>query len=142
MRGKTIKENKQYTISQSGSNLVFTWKQVTDLSIEDMAKGIIEFAGQCKNHQPDHALIDARLLNPKSPAIGWVSGQQRFDDQEAYMAWWTREIAPIYNDAGISRLAVATGNPNAPGELSENPPGVEFKMGYFNGLDDATNWGR
>jgi len=51
-----------------------------------------------------------------------------------------REIVQVYNDAGVVSLAVATGNPQAPGELPQVPPGDEFKIGYFNGLDDATGW--
>ena len=140
MSEKTLKEHEQYHISQSGQDLLFTWKFVAGLSIEDMAKGIVDFANYCNTHKPKRALIDARQLDPICPALGWVSGQQSFPDQEEYMHWWQREVLPLYNSAGIVSLAVATGNPNAPGAIAENPPGVNFKMGYFNELDDASHW--
>ncbi len=135
---KTIEDNGQYTISQSGSDLVFTWKYVAGLSIKDMASGIKSFATHCKSLKPHRAVIDARQLDPKSPGLGWVSGQQKFEEQEEYKPWWLREIIPLYNEAGISSLAVATGNPQAPGETET--PGAKFKMGYLNSLDDAMNF--
>jgi len=56
------------------------------------------------------------------------------------MTWWTREVMPLLNDAGIVSLAVGTGDPNAPGELPEDPPGVKFKMGYIPNFDIAMQW--
>jgi len=41
----------------------------------------------------------------------------------------------------LSGMAVATGDAEAPGLLPQTPPGVDFKIGYFHGLDDATGWG-
>ncbi len=51
-----------------------------------------------------------------------------------------REIVPVYHEAGIASLAVATGDPNAPGELADIPPGVNFRMGYFPDLASAMRW--
>ena len=85
-------------------------------------------------------MIDARNLEPDCEAIGWVSGQLRLEGEEEYGAWWSREIVPLYNDATISSLAVATGSPDAPGELADNPPGAKFRMGYFHDLDAAMHW--
>lgn len=142
MSGKSIKENNQYTIIQSDddSELSFTWNHTKGLGIDDFQKGILELVNQCKTHKPIHAVFDARNLDQNSPAFGWVSGKQKFESQEEYMSWWTREVAPGYNNSGIATVAVATGNPNSPGELKELPPGVNFKMGYFNSLEDAKNW--
>ncbi|SRR6266446_1755258 len=142
MSGKTIKEDDQYTVIQSGdgSELCLNWNHIDRLSINDFKKGITEFVNQCKTHKPIHAVIDARNLDKNSPAFGWVSGQQKFEGEEEYMSWWTREVAPGYNNSRIATVAVATGNPNSPGELNELPQGVNFKMGYFNSLEDARNW--
>lgn len=85
-------------------------------------------------------VIDATKLDQNSPAIGWISGRQKFENEEDYMPWWAREIIPKYNNSGIATLAVATGNPNASGELSEQPPGVRFRMGYFKQLGEAKKW--
>jgi hypothetical protein len=84
-------------------------------------------------------MFDARNLDKNSPAFGWVSGQQKSESQEEYMSWRTREVAPGYNSAKIATIAVATGNPNSPGEI-KLPQEVGFKMGYFNSLEDARNW--
>jgi len=47
---------------------------------------------------------------------------------------------PIYHEAGIDTLAVGTGDPNAPSELENSPPGVNFKIGYFSDLEAALAW--
>ena len=143
MSGKTIEENSQYKINQSvdNSELSFNWDHVEGLSINDFKKGIAQFATQCEANKPNRAVIDARNLDQHSPAIAWLSGQEKFADEEDYMPWWIREVVPNYNDAKITSLAVATGNPQAPGELKEMAPEVGFKVGYFNSLDDARNWG-
>lgn len=135
-----IVETALYSIIQSGTSLLFTWKQAEYFSVDAMARGISEFANHCKDIRPKNAVIDARLVDPQSPALGWVSGQQKVDGQEDYNTWWMREIVPLYHDAKIESLGVATGNPQAPGELMETLEGVNFKIGYFDGLDDASNW--
>jgi len=136
----TMVDHAQYDISQSGTDLLFTWKHIEGLSVDDMANGITEFANQCKAIKPGRAVIDARQLDPNCAALAWVSGQKIDENQGEYNAWWLREIVPLYNAAGISGLAVATGNSQAPGELPQVPAGVEFNMGYFNGFDDAMIW--
>ncbi|MBI3524716.1 MAG: hypothetical protein HY066_09335 [Betaproteobacteria bacterium] len=142
MNGKTIKESDQYTVVKSGdgSELCFTWSHTEGLGLGDFKKGIIEFVNQCKTHRPIHAVFDARRLDKDSPAFGWVSGQQKFEGEEEYMSWWTREVAPGYNSSKIATLGIATGNPEAPGEIPKPPPGVDFKLGYFNSLEDVRNW--
>lgn len=137
----TIEENAQYSIQEAGESLVFTWHHVSGLSIADMADGVRAFAELCERHRPGIAVIDARALDQSSPGFLWVSGQKEFEGQEAYMAWWGREILPVYNRAGVAALAVATGNPEAPGALPESPPGANFRMGYFNGLEQACAFG-
>ena len=139
MSENIIRESEQYTISQAGSDLIFTWKYIAGLSIKDMANGIQDFAMLCRSHKPRRAIIDARQLDQNSPGLKWVGGKQP-DDQEAYTPWWLREVVPFYNEAGISSLAVATGNSQAPGEIPETHPEVKFKMGYFHSLDDVFNY--
>ncbi|MGI9450173.1 MAG: hypothetical protein ACR2QH_06000 [Geminicoccaceae bacterium] len=140
--GQSIEENAHYSITSDDENgtLVFSWKPVAGLGIRDMQDGIATFAGQCKLRKPAQAVIDARKLDPDSPARAWVSSQKTFPGQEDYGPWWSREIVPVYNDAGIASLAVATGDPNAPGEIASAPPGVTFKMGFFPNLDAAMRW--
>jgi len=142
MSTKTIETNSQYTISQSGDNseLSLNWAHVEGLSISDFKQGIAKFSVQCETNKPSRAVIDARSVDHQSPAFAWLSGQEKFEDQEEYMSWWMREVVPNYNDAKITSLAVATGNPQAPGELNEVAPEIHFKMGYFNSLEDARNW--
>lgn len=140
--GQLIEENDHYSITLDEENeaLVFSWKHVAALSIQDMQNGIAEFAGQCRTQRPAHAVIDARKLDADSPARAWVSSQKTFPGQEEYGPWWVREIVPVYCDASIASLAVATGDPNAPGEITGVPPGVTFKMGFFPDLDAAMRW--
>lgn len=135
-------EHPHYTIESIGAAkaLLFSWKPAPGLSARDFAAGIAEFADQCKAQHPTKAVIDARNLDQSSEAFQWLRGHVEPTDLDAYDPWWFKEIVPLYHDAGIASLAVATGDPNAPGELAEVPPGVKFKMGYFHDLDHALGW--
>jgi len=130
-----------YTVelSADGSTAVFTWKAIEGLTCDDGRRGIEAFAHRCKDRRPTLAVIDARKLDPEGEVLGWVSGQATPPGEEEYATWWSREIAPVYHDAGVAGLAVATGNPEAPGEIP-TPPDVHFKIGYFYELDDALAW--
>lgn len=140
--GSMIVENSHYSfvLSEDKQALLFNWKRVEGLSVPDFRKGIAEFAGQCKKHKPTRAVIDATKLDQGSPAVAWLRAQNADTGEEAYVKWWAREIVPVYHDAGISGLAVATGDPNAPGELANIPPGVKFKVGYFPDLETTLQW--
>ncbi|WP_282605404.1 hypothetical protein [Pelagibius sp. Alg239-R121] len=140
--GKLLKDNSNYSFVQSEDKklLLFNWKHVAGLSIQVFQRGISKFAEQCKRHKPTHAVIDARALDQGSPAVAWLRSQDVETTLEDYMTWWTREVLPVYQDAGISSLAVATGDPNAPGELTSLPPEVRFKMGYFPDLETSLDW--
>jgi hypothetical protein len=140
--GSMIDENSHYSfvLSEDKQALLFNWKHVEGLSVQDFRRGIAEFADQCKKHKPTRAVIDATELDQGSPAVAWLRAQNIDTDEEAYVKWWTREIVPVYHDAGISSLAVATGDPNAPGELANLPPEVNFKVGYFPDLETTLQW--
>lgn len=140
--GSLIEENDQYRFVQSADKraLLFEWKHIDGLGIDDFRKGITEFASQCKIHRPVYAVIDAAALDQSSPAVAWLRAQDTGAGREEYSTWWARDIVPIYHAAGISSLAVGTGDPNAPGELASRPLGVNFKMGYFPDLDSALRW--
>ena len=142
--GKIIQDHNNYRIvvPDDGKALLFDWKQVQRLSIKEFKSGIAEFAKSCKTYKPDRAVIDARKLDPIGDPLGWVTGQKKIDGEEPYNTWWSKEIVPIYNEAGISVLSVATGDPNAPGELANIPDEVHFKIGYFPDLDAAMQWGK
>jgi hypothetical protein len=116
------------------------WKHVVGLNLQDFKRGVAQFADHCKTYKPNRAVIDARQLEPNGDPLGWVSGQKKIAGEEEYNTWWLREIVPIYHEAGVSSLAVATGNPNAPGELANIPKGVNFKIGYFIDLETAMQW--
>lgn len=85
-------------------------------------------------------VIEAADLDQSSPAVAWLHGNNSETQTEDYMTWWTREIVPLYHDAGIVSLAVDTGDPNAPGELPKIPPEVNFRIGYFPNLEAAMQW--
>jgi hypothetical protein len=139
--GKLIADNAQYRFVQSvdKKSLLFEWKHVAGLSTQDFRNGIDAFAQQCKEHKPNYALIDASLLDQSSPAVSWLRAQQLAGEREDYRTWWTREIVPAYHVAGITCLAVGTGDPNAPGVLLDTP-GVHFKIGYFPDISTALGW--
>lgn len=140
--GKIIEENERYSfvLTEDKTVLMFSWKHIEGLIVEIFQKGIAEFAAQCKAHKPTRAVIDAAELDQGSPAVAWLRGQNTDTDKEDYITWWTREIVPMFHDAGIVSLAVGTGDPNAPGELPEIPPGVNFKIGYFPSFESAMQW--
>ncbi|MFV1991357.1 MAG: hypothetical protein ACC652_11530 [Acidimicrobiales bacterium] len=136
-----IEDHEQYSIelTEDRDTLTFSWKFVAGLSAEHFADGIVRFADQCNAHKPTRAAIVAMALDPDSPAMGWLRSAEKVDGREEYDPWWAREIVPVYHEAGIAGLGVATGDPNAPGEV-ETPPGVNFKMGYFNDLAAVLAW--
>jgi len=139
---KTLEENNQYSFVLSDEKetiLLFTWKHVPGLSGSDFQAGIAAYAKLCEIHKPTKAVIDASSLDQASQAIAWLRGNND-GMSEDYNTWWTRAIVPVYHKAGILALSVATGDPNAPGELPNVPPGVEFKIGYFPDLDAAMSW--
>ena len=137
-----IDDNSHYSfvLSEDKQTLLFSWKPIEKLSAQDFRRGIAAFADQCKKHKPAHAVIDATTLGQGSPAVAWLRAQNIDTDEETYVKWWAREIVPVYHDADISSLAVATGDPNAPGELANPPPEVNFKVGYFQDLETTLQW--
>ena len=140
--GDLVEQTAQYAFIaiEDGTGLLFDWKHVQGLGIADFQRGIAAFAAQCRARRPAHPVIDASRLDQGSPAVAWLRGQTDGSDEEPYAAWWMREIVPVYHTAGIASLAVATGDPNAPGELENLPPGVKFKVGYFPDLEAAMRW--
>ena len=136
---QTIAENERFRmVRDAGAGVVLlAWRAVPGLGIDAFRQALTAFAEQCGRHRPRQALIDASRLDPDCPALRWVRGDS--DNPEAYAAWWAREMVPAYNAAGFAALAVATGNPNAPGPV-DVPEEATFKMGYFNDLDAASDW--
>ena len=136
-----IEDHEHYSIvaSEDQQSLVFNWKFVKGLGAEGFAAGIEQFAFQCKTHRPARAVIDARSLDPASPAMGWLRSQLVVEGLEPYEPWWANAVLPIYHEARISGLGIATGDPDAPGEVGTQP-GVNFKMGYFTDVDAVLSW--
>ena len=139
---KNIQNHAHYTISSldNGQMLLFVWKQIADLSLENFKAGVASFANQCKKHRPKRIVFDARMLASHLDLIGWISGRKKIDNEETYSSWWLQNIVPSYHEVGILSLAVATGDPSAPGELPNKPEGVNFKVGYFPDLESALAW--
>ena len=139
---KTFAETEFYgiKINETLSTNKLYWKDNHNLDLSEFKKGILEFANLCKETKPKRAVIDARKLDLKGNPFLWVSGQKKIEGVEDYNPWFEREVAPLYNKAGILGLGVATGDPSAPGELLYTPEGVNFKIGYFTTFDDTLNW--
>jgi len=74
---KIIEENDQYStiFNKNEMLLMFSWKYVKGLSLDDFQKGITECAIQCKECRPHYAVIDASVLDQHSPAVAWLHGQ-------------------------------------------------------------------
>jgi len=138
----TVAKTEQYNIvfDKGNSTLLLNWEKMAGLDIENFKEGIIKFAKHSQTYKPEHVLIDARSLDPDGDPLAWVSGHKAFANVEEYNSWWLREIVPAYHEARIVSLGVATGNPNAPGELPQVPPGANFKIGYFDDLDSVIKW--
>lgn len=138
---KTIQDNEFYAIklNENLSALKLAWKQNNKLDIMKFKEGIKVFAESNKTHKPKRAVIDARQLDPNGDPFGWVSGQTEIQGIESYYPWWEREVAPILNESQISGLGVATGDPNAPGEIP-SPEVANFKIAYFTNFDQVLAW--
>lgn len=138
-RAITEHDNYSISLSEEGTTMLFSWKRTPGLSAQAFADGITDFATQCVAHHPSRAVIDARQLDPDSEGVGWLRGRAEIDDLDAYEPWWVEMIVPRYHDASITSLAVATGDPNAPGEV-QTSEAVDFRMGYFNDVESASAW--
>jgi len=138
----TIEQNQLYDfrLIEGKSILMFIWKHSAGLSVQDFQEGIVKLATHCKTYKPARVVIEATELDQGSPAIAWLRGQNSDADIEDYTQWWMANIVPSYHESAINSLAVATGDSNAPGELQQSPPGVNFKMGYFHSLGSALQW--
>ncbi|MGH3070889.1 MAG: hypothetical protein ACRDNB_01305 [Gaiellaceae bacterium] len=130
--GQVVDDHEQYSVvlREDEQALVQSWKNVVGLSVADDRAGVRRFAAHCVTYEPVRAVID----------VTRVVDRAQVADEEEFVPWWTREIVPSYHEAGISGLAIVTGDPNAPGETGEVPPGVKFKLGYFADLDSALRW--
>ncbi len=135
-----LSDTEQYRLVLRGDDvLLFDWKSVKGLSASDFRQGILAYAQQCQQHGPAKAVINAMVLDQTSEAIAWLRGDNSHQN-ESYDDWWAREIVPLYHSGNIATLAVATGDPNAPGELPNVPSFVKFKIGYFPDLQSSLQW--
>lgn len=136
-----ITKNDAYSFTklETEKTLLFTWKHVPGLEIDIFKSGIVEFAKLCSEFLPKKGIIDATKLDQESPAVTWLRGESQ-TEEEKYDAWWMHKIVPTYNSSQLVGLAVATGDPSAPGELPKAPEGVAFKMGYFADLKSSVDW--
>jgi len=134
-----IENHPQFTISSAETEVLLDWKSTSGLSATDFAEGIAKFATHCTIAKPARAVIDARKLDQSSEAVSWLRAQRAVDGLDSYESWWAAEIVPLYNRAEIASLTVATGDPNAPGEIPA-PEGAGFAIGYFGDLDTARTW--
>lgn len=134
------KQNFRLILVENEDTIEFLWKRNDQLSATEFQQGILSFAQQCQHYAPNHALIDATLLDPQSQAIMWLRDQIEDQTIENYDQWWNREIVPLYHKAKITHLAIGTGDPNAPGELPAMAPDIRFRMGYFPDLSSARSW--
>ncbi len=143
-------QHAQYSIvQQDGINpneaaagaqtLMMTWVHEPGLSAYEFAAGIRQFARQCAELHPERAVIDARQLDQSCEGVTWLRGQADVDGLADYEPWWAQTAVPLYREAGISWLVVATGDPNAPGEIPA-PPKVSFRIGYVTDLEQALAW--
>lgn len=135
----TIDDHDQYTIARVGDAVLLAWKETPGLSADDFASGITRFATHCEQGKPTRAVIDARRLDQTSQATSWLRNQETVDGLDPYQTWWEREIDPRYNAAGIDSMAVATGDPNAPGQIP-SPTSAHFAVAYLSDLDAARTW--
>lgn len=119
--------------------LLFTWNHVPGLDIALFKTAILEFAQLCAELMPRKGIIDATALDQNSAAVGWLRGQPSAEEV-SYDDWWLSEIVPKYNAAQMAGLAVATGDPSAPGALPHLPEAVSFKVGYFPDMKASLGW--
>jgi hypothetical protein len=136
MNPTVLDETDQYrivSIDGDTPTVLLDWKRVEgQLSVHDDRRAVRRFAELCMARKPDLAVIDVHLLEDQE--------ERGNHDHEPFEPWWLREIAPAYHDAGIAGLAIVIGDPNAPGETDDLPPGMEFKRGYFGDLAAALAW--
>ena len=136
-----VEDHANYTISTStdGTSVLVDWKPVNGLTAADFAASITSFATHCQTRRPFRAVIDARQLDQSSQATAWLRAQIDVEDLEPYQTWWETMIVPLYNDAAIGSLTVATGDPNAPGQIP-TPDAAKFAVVYFTDLETARTW--
>ena len=125
--------------TENNDTLLFSWKPNVTVDVAQFRMAISEFAQLCLKHRPQRGVIDAQQLDQTGTGFAWLRGSKE-GQPDSYDEWWAREILPVYVQAGLAKLAVATGDPNAPGEVPIPDTSGAFRMGYFFGLDDAHAW--
>ena len=139
--GRTLEENEDYKIVLSGDEtaILLAWSATPGLSGARFAEGITAVAAASVEHSPTKVVIDARNLDSFSEAVGWLRGQRAVSGFKSYMEWWTETIVPLYDKSGMDSLSVATGDPEAPGEIPA-PEGSNFRIAYVEDLLTASTW--
>ncbi|MGH3070890.1 MAG: hypothetical protein ACRDNB_01310 [Gaiellaceae bacterium] len=126
--GRTVELTDRYSMvfSVGRDVLLFTWHEVGELAVEEYKDAIRAIAARAVALKPSVLVIDRRQFR----------ANVAFD----MYPWWSREILPMYHQAGIARFAHITGDPDAAGQYAEALEGVEFEMGEFTDLQQAVDW--
>ena len=83
-----------FDLDEHASLMSFVWTEKSvAMTVNDYKDAIREYARLVLEHRARCALVDLR------------SFRYRLDDADLLASWWADEIVPLYNQAGLQKLA-------------------------------------
>ena len=112
-------------VTQNGDVLILIWKSETSsMQTSDFFKSMVRLGEIAKESDVHGLLIDIR--------------QFKHQPTEDVVAYRKEHVIPLYNEAGIRRMAFLFPSEN-PGEANQNP-GADYEVKRFTSENDALTW--
>jgi hypothetical protein len=120
-----------FALDEHASLMSFVWtEQSVAMNADDYKDAIRAYARLVLQHRARCALVDLR------------SFRYRLEDADLLASWWADEIVPLYNQAGLQKLAfVLPESEQAPDETpTEAQAGENFVTRQFGSEQAAIAW--
>ncbi len=120
-----------FDLDEPGSRLSFEWtEQSAAMTVDDYKSAIRDYAGLVLKHRVRRALVDLRHFRYQV-------------DANLLGSWWQDEIVPVYERAGLEKLAfvLPAGEAAPPDDAPAEPQeGARFLTKQFGSADAAISW--
>src|SRR5262245_47942957 len=121
-----------FALDDQASLMSFVWTEKSAaMTVDDYKDAIREYARLVLKHRARCSLVDLREF------------QYRIEDADVLASWWADEIVPLYNQAGLKKLAfvLPEGAQAPPDETPANAEaGEKFVTKQFGSEQDAISW--
>jgi hypothetical protein len=120
-----------FDLDEHASRMSFVWtEQSVAMTVDDYKDAIRAYARLVLKHRTRRVLVDLR------------SFRYRVEDPDAVGAWWADEIVPLYNQAGLEKLAFVLPEGEAPPDETpaDAQAGENFVTRQFGSEQAAIAW--